>query len=115
MVQDHTTKIDNIEFYAQGVTMPRLFKSRDPVEVPIEEGDPIWLFGSMKLREFTFQTIMYGKHEISLDIIKGIVNKVTRFTSIYIGSFNAIVTIEGNIEDGVENVLYVKFKVQEVV
>jgi hypothetical protein len=115
MAQEYSLRIGELYMYAQEVTMPIMFQTRTMVEVPIQNGPPKWYYGAMKLRTFECTAKIYGKHEDIRDKLKDISNQVVPFVSNYIGSFDCMVEIEGDVIDGTEDVLYAKLKIQEVV
>jgi hypothetical protein len=113
MVQAHTLRIGNLYFYAQNVNMPKMFKTRERIEVPIDGGDNKWYYGSMHLRTFSCTLTLYGNVATNRKKLESIVNKVVPVVSPYIGSFNAMVELDGTIIDGTPNVLKLKVDIQE--
>lgn len=115
MVQAHTLRLGNVYMYAQDVTMPTMFKRRNQIEIPIQNGDPKWYYGAKKLRQFSCLVTLYGSHKDMRAELETINDKVVPCVSIYIGAFKAMVEIEGNIINGAPNVLKAKLNIQEVV
>lgn len=113
---DHTVVIDNFGCYAQGIKLEIPFRRRRYEDVKIQAG-PTRKFGlGYDLRKMNFTGTLLGDIQEVRDDIERIQKRRTRFVSIYIGAFDALITVnEINYVDGSPGVTVANFIVEEVV
>ncbi len=111
---NHTLMIDSFSCYALGVTTDPTFQEWNYEEVPIENGPSKYYRTNLKLRKVNFNATLKGDYTTVRNTLQKLVNKRVRFSSIYIGAFDAIVKIRVDPMENFPNVSQVRFEVQEV-
>lgn len=111
---DHTTEIDGIPFHAQEFSSEVFVPQKEIEPILIQNGKPRYYPSGLKLRNAQFTVWMEGDGLKIQSILKKLHNKVCKFVSIHIGSFNAWVNTQVTVEDGVPGLYRVSFTIQEV-
>ena len=111
---NHTVQMDSFSCYALGVTTDPTFQEYNYEEVPIENGPSKYYRTNLKLRKVNFTATLKGDYITVQNTLKKLINKRIRFTSIYIGAFDAIVKIRADPLENFPNVTQARFEVQEV-
>lgn len=111
---DHTVLIDSFSCYALGVTTDPTFQEWNYEEVAIENGPSKFYRTNLKLRKVNFNATLKGDRQQVRQVLGKLINKRVRFSSIYIGAFDAIVKIRADPMENFPDVTQARFEVQEV-
>jgi hypothetical protein len=108
---DHTVLIEGYGFYAESVDVAEPFRRDNYDSVEIENGPPRFYKTNVTLRQMTFKTTIMGNRSQTLDMLSHL-HGLKHFTSIYIGSFLAIITLK--LSEFTPQGLVANFTIQEV-
>ncbi len=111
----HTVSIDGQYFFAENPKSDVPVQRRRKVETKIEEGPTKWTFKGYDTRKITFKATLHGDVVETRETLAKLANKVCNFSSIYIGTFTAIVEYTTEVKNGTPNTTYVEFTIQEAV
>lgn len=111
---DHTVEIDGQFFHASNVQLSEPFSGSDWVETKIHNGRPVFHESPMVLRQMSFDTIIFGDIVKVRKRLEKLHRKIKAFVSIFIGAFDAIITLKIEYQDATVNETKVSFEIQEV-
>lgn len=115
VLPNHDTMINRQGFFAQNCESDQPYQAQNFDEVIIEMGFPRVYETDMLPRHFTFQATLIAESRQDLqDQISKVIG-IQPVTSIYMGSFNAMVKVKHKWPDGYPETLTVNFDVKEVV
>lgn len=113
---EHTVVIDDKwSCFAQEITVDNPYRKRGLETKKIDDGYPRIYPKGWELRKLSFTAKPSGDILVVRDELEGLIaNKIVKFSSIFIGVFNAWINYSINYEDGTPNHTIVTFEVQEV-
>ena len=114
VLPNHDTTINGQGFYAQQCKSDQPYQAKNFDEIIIEMGMPRVYESDVLPRHFTFQATLYAENRQDLQEQLQKVIGIQSFTSIYMGSFNAMIKVQHDWPDGYPETLVVSFDVKEV-